>query len=122
MLTVRTRIIESRPLKEVDEFFASFPEDAWERPIRGVDGPDRPARLAVFSRWREVVAHHVNLDVGYNVEDWPQTLVDRWLPSTVKGLPARAERNELLGWLLGRGPSQPTSIEPAIDSGSADSV
>jgi len=91
--------------KEVDELFASFPEEAWERPIRAVDGPDRPARLAVFSRWREVEAHHVDLDIGYNVEDWPQTLVDRWLPSTVEGLAGRTDRNELLGWLLGRGPA-----------------
>ena len=94
-----------RTAKEVDELFASFPEEAWERPIRALDGPDRPARLAVFSRWREVEAHHVDLDIGYNVEDWPQTLVERWLPSTVEGLPARADPNALLGWLLGRGPA-----------------
>jgi maleylpyruvate isomerase len=94
-----------RTAREVDELFASFPEEAWERPIRAVDGPDRPARLAVFSRWREVEAHHVDLDVGYNVEDWPRTLVDRWLPSTMEGLPGRADQNELLGWLLGRGPA-----------------
>jgi maleylpyruvate isomerase len=92
-----------RSASDVDELFASFPDEAWDRPIRSVDGPDRPARLAVFSRWREVEAHHVDLDVGYEVRDWPQALIDRWLPGTIQGLSERADQRELLGWLIGRG-------------------
>jgi maleylpyruvate isomerase len=94
-----------RSSSTVDELFTSYPEDGWERLISAVDGPDRPARLAVFSRWREVEAHHVDLDLGYGVADWPSSLVDRWLPRTIDGLAARANANELLGWLLGRGPA-----------------
>lgn len=90
---------------DVDTLFASFPEEAWAHPISAVNGPNRPARSVVFARWREVEAHHVDLRLEYQVANWPEVLVARWLPTTLDGLEDRADRRELLAWTLGRGPA-----------------
>jgi maleylpyruvate isomerase len=86
----------------VDEVFASLPANAWMQPVRSTDGPERPASTLVFLRWQEVDIHHVDLALNFDVEDWPETLVARMLPETIDGLAARADRHELLGWLIGR--------------------
>lgn len=89
----------------VDAAFARVADEVWERPIRSVSGEEAPARTMVFSRWREVEVHHVDLGLGYTTASWPADLVDRWLPSLLNGLPRRADPAELLAWTLGRGPA-----------------
>jgi maleylpyruvate isomerase len=59
----------------------------------------------VFSRWREVEVHHVDLGLGYEPTDWPAELVARWLPTVVRELPDRTDPTALLAWALGRGPA-----------------
>jgi maleylpyruvate isomerase len=115
----RNREIEEgafRPAKElvedlrhsnaaVDQILLAYPADAWERPTRHFSGRQEPALSAVFARWREVEVHHVDLGFGYRPADWPDELVEHWLPSTAQGLTGRADPHELWAWLMGRAPA-----------------
>lgn len=81
----------------------SIPEAAWERSTRGVSGAERPARTMMLERWREVEVHHADLGLGYEPIDWPQGLIDVWLPRELERLPQRTDRSSLLAWIVGRG-------------------
>jgi maleylpyruvate isomerase len=59
----------------------------------------------VFSRWREVEVHHVDLGLGYSPRDWPADLVALWLPRAEDQFLTTADDRELLAWLVGRGPA-----------------
>lgn len=41
-------------------------DDGWV-PLSG----GKPAWIVPYSRWRETEIHHVDLDLGYEIEDWP---------------------------------------------------
>jgi maleylpyruvate isomerase len=89
----------------VDEICAGMPDEAWSRLTRGVSGKESPASAVVFSRWREVEVHHVDLGRGYLPAQWPRELVNAWLPELLAGLPGRADPAQLLAWTLGRAPA-----------------
>ena len=89
----------------VDASIAEMPDAAWSHLTRGVDGDETTADHVVFSRWREVEVHHVDLGLGYEPTHWPPALVDRWLPTVMAELPDRASHGALLAWALGRGPA-----------------
>lgn len=89
----------------VDELCATLAEDVWDRPTRTVAGEIEPASAVVFSRWREVEVHHVDLGLGYTPDRWPSELVDAWLPRVLQELGQRTDPNALLAWTLGRGPA-----------------
>ena len=89
----------------VEAALAAFPADAWDRLTRSVGGEEIPARAVVFSRWREVEVHHVDLGLGYRVADWPEDLVERWLPHAREQFLGTADQRDLLAWLVGRGPA-----------------
>jgi maleylpyruvate isomerase len=89
----------------VDELFRTVPESVWDRPVLFSGDRQGPASQLIFSRWREVETHHLDLGLGYTAQDLPQALVDRWLPSLIEGLSARADPKALLAWTLGRGPA-----------------
>ena len=66
-----------------------------------------------FRRWREVEIHHVDLDLGYGLEDWPDAYVDAELALALPALDARLpagatvdvgslDRRRLLAWIVGR--------------------
>lgn len=63
-------------------------QDAWHRPTRSRVGT-RPASASVWARWRECEIHHVDLDLGYQPQDWPGPFVDILLPRVIAGLPQR---------------------------------
>jgi maleylpyruvate isomerase len=88
---------------QADAAAASFPADAWDRLTRSVGGEEQPARAVVFSRWREVEVHHVDLGLGYTPRDWPDDLVELWLPQAKERFLATADQRDLLAWLVGRG-------------------
>jgi hypothetical protein len=44
----------------------------------------------VWSRWREVEVHHVDLGLGYAASEWPVAFVTRGLADALDELPARA--------------------------------
>ncbi len=89
----------------VDAALASFPPEGWERLTRSVGGQEIPARAVVFSRWREVEVHHVDLGLGYQPSDWPDDLVKLWLPHAEEQFLRSADQRDLLAWLVGRGPA-----------------
>ena len=80
----------------------SVPEAAWERPTRDVTGAERPARTMMLTRWREVEVHHADLGLGYEPKDWPEGLIDVWLPRELERLSERTDRTALLAWIVGR--------------------
>lgn len=84
---------------------ATLPKEAWDRSTRDVSGAERPANTLMFTRWREVEVHHVDLGLGYTAADWPEGLVSAWLPRELERLPKRADPNRLLAWVIGRGPA-----------------
>ena len=66
--------------------WAGLPDDAWERPGRSLTG-QRTQRGWVWSRWREVEVHHVDLGLGYSPAEWPVAFVTRGLDEAFAELP-----------------------------------
>jgi maleylpyruvate isomerase len=87
----------------VQQAIEAMPEDAWDRMSRTVGGQLRTAAQVVYSRWREVEVHHVDLGLGYAPTEWPEDLARRWLGELLPGLPDRSSPQELLAWCLQRG-------------------
>lgn len=87
----------------VDGICAAMPDDAWERLSRSHSGGESTARYVVYSRWREVEIHHVDLGLAYTAADWPAALVTRLLPELLAQLPQRSDPHRLVAWLIGRG-------------------
>jgi maleylpyruvate isomerase len=96
----------------VERLLATLPDEVWDRPVRrsGADGGTVPAHRLLYSRWREVEVHHVDLGLAYTAADWPAELVELMLPGLVAGLPERADHAALAAWALDRGPA------PALSS------
>lgn len=110
---------------ELDAVLASMTEQAWARTVRFRQG-EFPAARVVWSRWREVEIHHVDLGLArYTTADWPEEFVAAHLPHELAkldsrlpagtGLEIRGVRygdgepvtvdgadHELLAWLVGR--------------------
>jgi maleylpyruvate isomerase len=89
----------------LESCLAAMPADVWQRTVLNVAGDEMPAPRILFQRWREVETHHVDLGLGYGVADWPDGMVERWLPMLLERLPRRADPKALAGWLLNRGPA-----------------
>ncbi|HSP65916.1 MAG TPA: maleylpyruvate isomerase N-terminal domain-containing protein [Candidatus Deferrimicrobium sp.] len=89
----------------VERAVEGFPPRAWGRLTRSVGGDEVPASAVLFSRWREVEVHHVDLGLGYLPRDWPADLVERWLPQAREQFLPSADERDLLAWLVGRGPA-----------------
>jgi maleylpyruvate isomerase len=87
----------------VQAAIAAMPDDAWDRLSRSVDGGLNPATKLLFSRWREIEVHHVDLGLGYEPGQWPEDLARRWLTTLLPRLPDRTTPQFLLAWLLDRG-------------------
>ncbi|WP_406057425.1 maleylpyruvate isomerase family mycothiol-dependent enzyme [Streptomyces sp. NBC_01077] len=117
-----------------DRFQAVGAEPAdWSRTVELRNGVKDSASRIPFRRWVEVALHHVDLGVGYDLDDLPEDftrreiafLADRWSghaqvpPVTLRthhddtrwhtggteGTPVTVQGalGELLGWLAGRG-------------------
>jgi maleylpyruvate isomerase len=90
----------------VDRLLGTLPATVWERPVRrSGDGGTVPAGRLLYSRWREVEIHHVDLGLAYTPADWPAELVALMLPGLVAGLPDRAGATALAAWALDRAPA-----------------
>ncbi len=117
----RNRDIEEgagRPAKELVADVADSArrlEETWIRsdqagwPNRELLAADRwPTSGSPLRRLREVEVHHVDLDLGYEVADWPDEYVGWELPLSLEGLPERLDSTDsrrLLAWIIGRSPS-----------------
>ncbi len=76
------------------EAWMQLPDDAWGRVGRSLTG-HRTQRGWVWSRWREVEVHHVDLGLGYAPAEWPVPFVTRGLDEVLAELPARFEGGRL---------------------------
>lgn len=76
------------------EAWHKLPDDAWDRPGRSLAG-ERTQRSWVWSRWREVEVHHVDLGLGYSASEWPVAFVTRGLDDAFADLPSRSSRRHL---------------------------
>jgi maleylpyruvate isomerase len=97
-----------RSSDEVARVMAALPASAWDAPSRTSRGVVEDSRHCVFSRWREVVVHHGDLDLG--PVPLPPALVDAWLPRELPRLAERSDPAELLVWIIGRG--DPPELAP----------
>ncbi|MGR4883789.1 maleylpyruvate isomerase family mycothiol-dependent enzyme [Streptomyces sp. LARHCF249] len=114
-------------------FLATAERDQdWSRTVELRGGVTDLAANVPFRRWVEVALHHVDLNIGYELSDLPEEftdreiafLADRWSgrpevpPVTLRALPGEVwhtggtegtpvvlegPKDELLGWLAGRG-------------------
>jgi maleylpyruvate isomerase len=66
------------------DVFAAQSESDWRRTVEMRNGVKVPATDIPFRRWIEVDLHHVDLGVGYRLEDLPGTFVDRELTNMAK--------------------------------------
>jgi maleylpyruvate isomerase len=67
-----------------------LPDDRWERELRTLGGSS-PAADTAWIRWHELEVRHVDLDLGFQPEDWPAAYVTTALVRLLEGLPARGE-------------------------------
>jgi maleylpyruvate isomerase len=80
--------------------------DLWDRPAIMTAGL-RTMTEVVSHHLRDVEVHHVDLDIGYGVSEWPEAFVEGELAKRLRGLPDRAVHADLLAWLLDRAPAPP---------------
>jgi maleylpyruvate isomerase len=80
-----------------DRFAAAvteLPAEHWQREV--VTGPAAsgqaiPARRTLWLRLRELEVHHVDLEAGYTVDNWPDMFVRRALAETIRGFSQRED-------------------------------
>jgi len=96
--------------QRLDSMFAAMPDGWWERPVMSGSDAQHPLSLLPSRRWREVEVHLVDLDLGYSPHDWPDELVDRFLPALLNGLATRTDSRALMAWTMGRG--APPELRP----------
>ena len=73
------------------EAWTQLPDDSWDSIGRSLTG-QRTQREWVWSRWREVEVHHVDLGLGYSAAEWPIAFVTRGLDDAFRDLPALDHR------------------------------
>jgi maleylpyruvate isomerase len=61
----------------------ALPLDRWDFPVRGLGSGPRPISRYLDGRVNEVEIHHVDLDAGYDSNDWPE----EWVARLLKRLP-----------------------------------
>jgi maleylpyruvate isomerase len=76
------------------EAWSEIPPDAWDLPGRSLTG-QRTQREWVWSRWREVEVHHLDLGLGYSPSEWPVAFAARGLDDAFDDLPNRAKRTRM---------------------------
>lgn len=119
---------------------ADHPPQAWDVPVRWLGQGRRPVRGVLWSLWRELEVHHVDLAARYNPSDWPAAFVFRELRGIVTQLsdtaaiaPVQIHADEetrrlstddhpgpvvqgpaaeLLGWLTGRSNGSSLRVDP----------
>jgi maleylpyruvate isomerase len=64
---------------ELSDVWAATSDDAWGRPVRPIGGSEVPAHHLLWSRFKELTIHSVDLAAGYQPSDWPPGLAERLL-------------------------------------------
>ncbi|MEW2525043.1 maleylpyruvate isomerase family mycothiol-dependent enzyme [Streptomyces sp. NPDC047071] len=125
-----------RPLAEQIEDLrlsaARFQDEAdrpadWSRTVELRNGVTDSASRVPFRRWIEMELHHVDLGVGYELEDLPADFVEReidFLTARFLGkadVPATRVTDGTRAWSTGRAPESPDKPEVTV-SGPAPSL
>ena len=71
------------------EAAAVMPADAWQHMVTWTTGQQTPAGHVVESRLAEVLIHHVDLDLGFEPDQWPPWFVREMLTVAVHGVNER---------------------------------
>lgn len=86
-------------------------DEVWDRSVNSNLGM-RPAWRLVWSRWRELDIHHVDLDLGYRPAHWPDDFTALMFRNAARDLEARLPGNisvkitatdRSLGWAAKKG-------------------
>lgn len=75
----------------LDELFAAQSETDWQRTVELRNGVTDLVANIPFRRWIEVDLHHVDLGIGYLLEDLPGGFVDRELSNMAKRFSGHAD-------------------------------
>ncbi|UNS96392.1 maleylpyruvate isomerase family mycothiol-dependent enzyme [Streptomyces tubbatahanensis] len=68
----------------LESAFAALGDEDWNRTVALRNGVTDLASSLPFRRWIEVELHHVDLGIGYTIEDLPGTFVDRELTTMAR--------------------------------------
>lgn len=68
---------------------ATLPATAWRSTVAARSGWTHPAWYVLYRRWREVEAHHLDLDFGYRHTDWSAGVRPVGTDRDARGHPAR---------------------------------
>lgn len=91
----------------------------WSRTVELRNGVTDSASRVPFRRWAEVELHHVDLGIGYELEDLPAEFTERetgFLAERFSGhsdVPAIRLTDGTRAWITGRGPTRRGSRSPA---------
>jgi maleylpyruvate isomerase len=108
-----------------------LPDDRWERAVRTLGGSS-PAADTAWIRWHELEVRHVDLDLGFQPDDWPAAYVTTALVRLLEGLPAPGRAGAPKGlwvieatdreriWSVDTGDSASPSVEDGTPSRAAD--
>jgi maleylpyruvate isomerase len=94
----------TQSLERLEVAWDALDPPMWDRQGIMAAGPRTMAEI-VTHHLRNVEVHHVDLDIGYRVADWPPIFVEGELPKRLRSLPDRADHADLLAWLIGRAPA-----------------
>jgi maleylpyruvate isomerase len=75
----------------LDELFTAQSETDWQRTVELRNGVKDTVANLPFRRWIEVDLHHVDLGIGYRLEDLSGTFVDRELTNMAKRFSGHAD-------------------------------
>ncbi|MFG3255584.1 maleylpyruvate isomerase family mycothiol-dependent enzyme [Streptomyces sp. NPDC048172] len=70
--------------ERLDAAFAEEDGESWQRTVELRNGVTDLAASLPFRRWIEIELHHVDLGIGYTLEDLPGAFVDRELENMAK--------------------------------------
>ena len=114
-------------VERVEDVWHRMPPEAWSRPTDARIG-HRPAWQSVWARWRETEIHHVDLDIGYTHDHWPDEFVILMLPRVLATLGTRLtdETNVMVETAGRQWPEADTtgmtSEDPVVVRGTASAV
>ena len=90
----------------------AVPLDRWDVAVRGLGSGPRPISRYLHGRVTEVEIHHVDLDVGDPLSDWPED----WVARLLRGLPTMLDE-PIIPFAL-----EPEDLDVVVVLGSGPSV
>jgi maleylpyruvate isomerase len=90
---------------ELDNTFTEMTPEGWASHGMG-GGRPWPCTEMPPQRWREVEVHHLDLGMGYGIEDWPFD----WVSLEFRHMRDDQPSRRLLAWIMGRS-ELPNAIE-----------